>query len=225
MANDLASRQINDRRGVMLVISSPSGAGKSSLSRLLLQEEKERIALSVSVTTRKRRASEIDGVHYHFKTVPEFRLMQERGELLEWAEVHDNFYGTPRAPVEKALADGRDMLFDVEVQGTLQLYEKMRADMATVFILPPSIDEQYNRLKRRADDEEAVILRRMKTALFEIKHWADYDYVLVNDDLDVCFAELKAILAAERLKRVRRPGLANLVNRLDKDLADRVGGS
>ncbi|HRJ68736.1 MAG TPA: guanylate kinase [Beijerinckiaceae bacterium] len=223
MTNILASRQITDRRGVMLVISSPSGAGKSSLSRLLLQEEKERISLSVSVTTRKRRASEIDGVHYHFRSVPEFEVMRERGELLEWAQIHDNFYGTPRGPVEKALADGHDVLFDIDVQGTLQLYEKMREDMATVFILPPSIPELHNRLKRRADDDDQVILRRLKTALSEIRHWTDYDYVLVNDDLDRCFFELQSVLAAERLKRSRRPALAGLVKTLDKDLTALLG--
>lgn len=207
------------RRGVMLVIASPSGAGKSTLSRLLLQQpENSTITMSVSVTTRKRRPSEVDGVHYHFRTVEEFSLMRERGELLEWAQVHDNFYATPRAPVEKALAEGRDVLFDIDVQGTLQLYETMRPDMATVFILPPSIPELHQRLQRRAEDDAATINRRLKTALTEIRHWQDYDYVLVNDDLDRCFAELQSVLKAERLKRTRRAPLAGLVERLDGDL-------
>jgi len=207
------------RRGVMLVIASPSGAGKSTLSRLLLQSpEVATITMSVSVTTRKRRPSEVDGVHYHFRSVEEFHLMRERGELLEWAQVHDNFYATPRAPVEKALAEGRDVLFDIDVQGTLQLYETMRSDMATVFILPPSIPELHQRLQRRAEDDAATINRRLKTALTEIRHWADYDYVLVNDDLDRCFSELQSILKAERLKRTRRATLGTLVERLDSDL-------
>ena len=203
----------------MLVIASPSGAGKSTLSRLLLQQPENRdIAMSVSVTTRKRRPSEVDGTHYHFKTTDEFNIMRERGELLEWAQVHDNFYATPRAPVEKALAQGRDVLFDIDVQGTLQLYEKMRDDMATVFILPPSIPELHHRLQRRAEDDAATINRRLKTALTEIRHWTDYDYVLVNDDLDRCFAELQSILAAERLKRTRHAALGGLISRLDRDL-------
>lgn len=207
------------RRGVMLVIASPSGAGKSTLSRLLLQQPENRdISMSVSVTTRKRRASEVDGVHYHFRSVEAFTTMRERGELLEWAEVHGNFYATPRAPVEQALAEGRDVLFDVDVQGTLQLYEKMREDMATVFILPPSIRELHQRLQRRAEDDAATINRRLQTALTEIRHWQDYDYVLVNDDLDRCFGELQAILRAERLKRTRRAPLVDLVGSLDADL-------
>lgn len=207
------------RRGVMLVIASPSGAGKSTLSRLLLQDpEFKDVGLSISVTTRKRRTSEVDGVHYHFRTVEQFNALRDRGELLEWAQVHDNFYATPRAPVEKALAEGRDVLFDVDVQGTLQLYETMRADMATVFILPPSIPELHLRLQRRAEDDAATINRRLKTALTEIRHWRDYDYVLVNDDLDRCYGELQGILRAERLKRTRRDSLAGLVDVLDRDL-------
>ena len=218
MADEKSNTASNARRGVMLVIASPSGAGKSTLSRLLLQEERENITMSVSVTTRPRRTSEIDGVHYHFRSVPEFELMRDRGELLEWAQVHDNYYGTPRAPVEKALAEGRDALFDIDVQGTLQLYNAMRDDVASVFILPPSVQELHHRLQRRAEDSAAVIHRRLKTALTEIRHWEDYDYVLVNDDLNRCFGELRAILAAERLKRKRRPALAGLVATLDGDL-------
>ena len=209
---------MTDRRGVMLVISSPSGAGKSALSRNLLQDDRA-IDLSISVTTRARRPSEVDGKHYHFTDVARFHEMRERGQLLEWAEVHGNFYATPRAPVEKALAEGRDVLFDIDVQGTLQLYETMRADVVSVFILPPSIPELIDRLKRRAEDSDEVIRRRLKTAETELKHWRDYDYVLINEDLDRCFKELRAILIAERLKRVRNPALDAVVPVLQADLS------
>ncbi|HUN13393.1 MAG TPA: guanylate kinase, partial [Rhabdaerophilum sp.] len=152
-----------NRRGMMFVISSPSGAGKSVLSRLLLQADPS-IRLSVSVTTRQRRPSEVDGVHYHFADVHTFETMRERGDLLEWAEVHGNFYATPRGPVELALAEGADVLFDIDVQGTLQLYQRMRPDVVSVFILPPSIEELQRRLKRRAEDADSVIFRRLQTA-------------------------------------------------------------
>lgn len=210
------------RRGVMLVISSPSGAGKSALTRALLDKDKAQggqIALSISVTTRSKRPSEVDGVHYHFVDVPTFQAMRERGELLEWAEVHGNFYATPRRPVEKALLSGRDVIFDIDVQGTLQLYQTMRADVVSVFILPPSIAELQRRLNRRAEDSEAVIRRRLKTAETELAHWQDYDYVLVNEDLNTCFSALNGILDAERLKRVRNPALAPLLAELQGDLA------
>ena len=209
---------MTDRRGVMLVISSPSGAGKSALSRNLLQDDRT-IDLSISVTTRARRPSEVDGKHYHFTDVARFHEMRERGQLLEWAEVHGNFYATPRAPVEEALAEGRDVLFDIDVQGTLQLYETMRADVVSVFILPPSIPELIDRLKRRAEDSEDVIRRRLKTAETELQRWRDYDYVLINEDLDHCFKELRAILVAERLKRVRNPALESIVPVLQADLS------
>lgn len=205
------------RRGIVFIISSPSGAGKSVLSQLLLREEKG-LKLSISVTTRPRRVSEVDGVHYHFIDLPRFEEMRERGDLLEWAEVHGNFYATPRKPVEAALAEGRDVLFDIDVQGTLQLYERMRADIASVFILPPSIAELERRLRRRAEDTDPVIRRRLHTAQTEIAHWEDYDYVLVNDDLDRCYGELKHILHAERLKRHRHPVLAGKVATLLADL-------
>lgn len=206
-----------NRRGMMFVISSPSGAGKSVLSRHLLQADPT-IQLSVSVTTRQRRPSEIDGVHYRFIDVPTFRAMRERGDLLEWAEVHGNFYATPRAPVELALAEGKDILFDIDVQGTLQLYQRMRPDVVSVFILPPSIEELQRRLKRRAEDADHVIFRRLQTAETEIAHWNDYDYVLVNEDIDRCFGELKQILAAERMKRHRQTHLADEVRILLQDL-------
>lgn len=217
MPSDALKMDSQKRRGVMLVIASPSGAGKSTLSRLLLQTEPH-ISMSVSVTTRTRRQSEVDGVHYHFVSKPAFEKMVERGELLEWAQVHDNYYGTPREPVDTALAEGRDVLFDIDVQGTLQLYETMRADVSSVFILPPSISELHQRLQRRAEDDTATINRRLKTALGEVSHWTDYDYVLVNDDLDRCFSQLQAILAAERLKRSRRPALGALVSGLQSEL-------
>lgn len=206
------------RRGLMLVLTSPSGAGKSTLARNLLQSESG-IALSVSVTTRKRRPNEIDGVHYHFIDSKRFLQMRDSGELLEWAEVHGNFYGTPRIVVEDALAAGSDVLFDIDVAGVRQLKELVREDMATIFLLPPSVEEQISRLKRRASDDDATILRRLATARAEIAHWRDFDYVLVNDDLDRAFAGLQAILAAERLKQARRPAIASLISELDRDLA------
>lgn len=208
---------IANRRGIMFVISSPSGAGKSALSRLLLQDDPE-IRLSISVTTRPRRPSEVHGVHYHFIDVPTFHQMRERGDLLEWAEVHGNFYATPRQPVEDALGEGRDILFDIDVQGTLQLYERMREDVVSVFILPPSIAELQSRLKRRAEDADEVIQRRLRTAETEIARWQDYDFVLVNDDLQRCFHQLKQVLVAERLKRHRQPHLPALTESLLKDL-------
>lgn len=206
------------RRGLMLVIASPSGAGKSTLTRLLLQTE-DNLTLSVSVTTRQRRASEVDGVHYHFVDERRFLQLRDRGELLEWASVHGNHYGTPREPVENALSAGKDVLFDVDVAGVMQLAEAARADMATVFILPPSVAEQIARLKRRASDDDATILRRLETSVSEIARWRDFDYVLINDDLDRTFAGLQAILAAERLRAVRRPRVAELVVELERDLA------
>jgi guanylate kinase len=199
------------------VISSPSGAGKTTLSRNLLEAEKN-IAMSVSVTTRPRRQSEIEGSHYFFKSVPEFTFMRDSGQLLEWAEVHGNFYGTPRDAVMKALAQGQDVLFDIDVQGTRQLATAMPDDVVRVFVLPPSIDEMRRRLKRRAEDDDATIIRRLRTAETELRHWDDYDYVIVNDDLDRSFLELRAILAAERLRRVRRPAIGRLVEQLQSDL-------
>ncbi len=208
---------VTARRGLMLILTSPSGAGKSTLTRQLLQEETE-IALSVSVTTRARRKDEIDGVHYHFVDRPAFERMREAGDLLEWAEVHGNCYGTPRKAVEDALSAGKDVLFDIDVAGVRQLAAMVREDMATVFLLPPSVAEQIARLKRRASDDEAAILKRLRTARDEIEHWADFDYILVNDDLGRAFAELKAILHAERLKQRRRPKLEALIAELGRDL-------
>jgi len=205
------------RRGLMLVLSSPSGAGKSTLARLLLNDHPE-IHLSVSVTTRERRPSEVEGVHYHFITRERFERLRDSGELLESAEVHGNFYGTPREPVEAALASGRDVLFDIDYQGTLQLYDKMRSDIVGVFILPPSATELKMRLERRAEDASGVIEKRLKNARTEISYWQEYDYVLVNEDLNTTFASLRSILAAERLRRERQLGLPPIIERLDQEL-------
>lgn len=208
---------VTARRGLMLILTSPSGAGKSTLTRQLLQVENE-IALSVSVTTRPKRADEIDKVHYFFISPERFIQMRDAGELLEWAEVHGNYYGTPRRAVEEALSAGKDVLFDIDVAGVRQLAAMVREDMATVFLLPPSVAEQVSRLKRRASDDDAAILKRLKTARTEIEAWADFDYILVNDDLDRAFMELRAILHAERLKQRRRPKLEALIAELGRDL-------
>jgi guanylate kinase len=206
------------RRGIMLVVSSPSGAGKTTLTRSLLERKEENVSLSVSVTTREKRLSEIDGVHYHFISKRRFEAMRDSDELLEYAEVHGNYYGTPREPVEAALSAGRDMLFDIDWQGTQQLYAKMRSDVVSVFVLPPSAEELKHRLERRAEDSGDVIIRRLKNAAEEIPHWTEYDYVLVNRDLDKSFARLRAILTAERLKRVLKPNLEGFVAELLADL-------
>lgn len=210
------------RRGIMLVLSSPSGAGKTTLSRNLLEQENiddpGKLELSVSATTRPRRPSEIEGVHYRFLSRRQFEAMRERGELLEWAEVHGNFYGTPRDPVEKALAQGRDVLFDIDWQGTRQMLDKMRDDVVTVFVLPPTAAELKSRLVRRAEDSDAVIAERLRNAAEEFLHWNEYDYILVNRDLDKSFARLRAILTAERLKRVKMPNLESFVTKLLDDL-------
>jgi guanylate kinase len=205
------------RRGLLLIVSSPSGAGKTTLTRLLLQEDKE-IHLSVSVTTRPKRPSEVDGIHYHFIDAGRFEEMRERDELLESAKVHGNYYGTPKAAVEKALAGGHDMLFDIDWQGTLQIYREKRPDIVSVFVLPPSAIELKSRLERRAEDSAEVIARRLQNARIEIGHWAEYDYVLVNSDLNDTFTELKRILASERAKRAKKAEVALLVEQLKVDL-------
>jgi guanylate kinase len=201
------------RRGLMLVLSSPSGAGKSTIARNLLESDPG-LELSVSVTTRARRGSEIEGVHYHFRSQREFDGLRDSDQLLEWAEVHGNCYATPREPAEKAMAEGRDMLFDIDWQGALQLKQKMPADIVSIFILPPSMAELKVRLKRRAEDQDKVIAARLANARVEIEHWRDYDYVVINDDLDRSFGEVKAIVTAERLRRDRRPGLFDFVSGL-----------
>ena len=202
-----------DRRGIMFVLSSPSGAGKSTLTRLLLEGDRD-IKLSISVTTRPRRQSELEGVHYHFVSERQFIAMRDRGDLLEWAEVHGNYYGTPRDPVDAALEDGRDTLFDIDWQGTRQLYENRREDVVSVFILPPSMTELRSRLERRAEDAPEVIANRLLNAKEEMAHWNEYDYVLVNDDLQAAFARVQAILAVERLRRTRRETMSSFVDGL-----------
>lgn len=201
------------RRGLMLILSSPSGAGKSTLTRNLCQRETN-IDLSVSVTTRARRASEIDGVHYHFIDRGTFEALRDHDDLLEWAEVHGNCYGTPRKPVEAALARGRDVLFDIDWQGTMQIVDKARDDVVTIFILPPSMAELRSRLVRRAEDAPEVIAKRLDNARSEIARWEKYDYVIVNDDLNDAYDAIKAILSAERLKRSRAIGLTDFVKEL-----------
>jgi guanylate kinase len=205
------------RRGVVLILSSPSGAGKSTLTRNLIESD-PLIELSISVTTRPKRGSEIDGRHYHFISQRRFDAMRGADELLEWAEVHGNCYGTPREPIERALAEGRDVLFDIDWQGTAQVLAKMARDVATVFVLPPSAAELRARLERRAEDAPEVIARRLRNAAVEIAHWAEYDYVVINDDLDRCFNDIRSILEAERLKRTRRPAIEDFANSLIADL-------
>jgi guanylate kinase len=201
------------RRGLMLVLSSPSGAGKTTLSRRLLEVDPS-VALSISVTTRTKRFGEIDGRDYHFIDKPRFNQMVKNGDLLEWAEVFGNLYGTPRNPVETALTAGRDILFDIDWQGTQQLREKVRGDMASIFVLPPSIAELERRLRQRAQDDEPVIKTRMAKAADELSHWAEYDYVVINDEIERAFADVRTILAAERLKRERQPALSGYVRGL-----------
>jgi len=201
------------RRGLMLVLSSPSGAGKTTLSRRLLAEDKG-VTLSVSVTTRKMRPGEVDGRDYHFIDRRQFDALVEKDGLLEWAEVFDNYYGTPVAPVMDALSRGHDVLFDIDWQGTQQLSEKARSDVVSVFILPPSIPELEQRLHKRAQDDYETIHRRMAKAADEMSHWAEYDYVVINRDIEQAFADVQAILAAERLKRERQPGLSDFVRGL-----------
>ncbi|MGA7789697.1 MAG: guanylate kinase [Xanthobacteraceae bacterium] len=205
------------RRGLMFVLSSPSGAGKTTLSRMLLRVDRK-VTLSVSVTTRPKRRGEVDGRDYHFIDRPRFDAMVRKGELLEWAEVFGYCYGTPRRPVIEALRAGRDILFDIDWQGTQQLREKARDDLVSVFILPPSVIELERRLKRRAQDSKTVIGSRMAKAAGEMSHWPEYDYVIVNRDKSQAFSEVRAILDAERLKRERQIGLSDFVRRLQAKL-------
>lgn len=198
------------RRGVMLVLSSPSGAGKSTISRALLDSEAE-LALSVSVTTRDPRPGEDEAVHYFFRSVPEVEAMAEKGELLEWAKVFENYYGTPRQPVEQALQAGRDVMFDIDWQGNRQLKANAPDDVVSIFILPPSLAELESRLVKRGQDSAEVIAKRMAKAVDEISHWDEYDYCVVNISLEDSIAQVKAILHAERLKRDRRIGMAAFV--------------
>ena len=203
------SEQLN-RRGVCLVLSSAPGVGKTSVSRALLEMEPE-LALSISATTRPRRPGELDGVHYFFKTQPDFDAMAEGGELLEYARFLDRSYGTPRTPVEAALEAGRDVLFDIEWQGHRQLRGKLPGDVVGIHLLPPSLAELERRLRGRAQESEAEIARRLDIARQEIAHWSDFDHVLVNRDFDRTVAEVRAILHAARSTRARQPGLPGFV--------------
>ena len=206
------------RRGLMLIISSPSGAGKTTLAGKLLTQECDTCVLSVSATTRPPRPGEADGEHYHFISRPEFEARREAGEFIEWAEVFGNFYGTPRDSVETALRAGKDVIFDIDWQGARQLSERAPDDVVRVFILPPSREALSQRLRARAADTADVLARRLAGASEEMSHWQEYDYVMVNSDLDESLAALRSILAAERLKRSRRPGLADFVNGLMSEI-------
>jgi guanylate kinase len=201
------------RRGLMFVLSSPSGAGKTTIAHMLLQCDLE-IAMSISVTTRPIRPGETDGLDYRFTTRSEFDAMVERGEFLEWAEVFGHFYGTPKAQIKAGLKEGQDFLFDIDWQGTQQLYQRMETDVVRVFLLPPSIGELEHRLRARGTDSEDVIEGRMARARDEIGHWDGYDYVVVNDDMDACFEQVHAILRAERLRRARQTGLVDFTRAL-----------
>lgn len=203
------------RRGMILILSSPSGAGKTTLTRMLMQDKALDLTLSVSVTTRPRRSSEVDGIHYRFVERREFERMKADGDLLEWAEVHGNGYGTPRAPVDKVLAEGRDMLFDIDWQGAAQVRERLGDEVASIFVLPPSMKELRARLERRAEDSAATIEKRLEAARHEIERWRNYHYVIVNDDLQRAYRDVLAIIAAERLKvRRAQAGVAPFVESL-----------
>jgi len=205
------------RRGLLLVMSSPSGAGKTTLSRALLASDPN-VSMSVSVTTRLPREGELDGKDYFFISKERFAEMRQSGQLLEWAEVFGNFYGTPKRPVELALAKGRDVLFDIDWQGTQQLAQRMQDDLVTIFILPPSAEELRERLVRRAQDPASIVAKRMAEASREISHWAEYDYVIINKQMSEASAKIAAILTAERLKRRRRTGLTEFIRKLTKEL-------
>ncbi|MGP0059020.1 MAG: guanylate kinase [Beijerinckiaceae bacterium] len=199
----------------MLILSSPSGAGKTTLTRMLLQTKELDLSLSISVTTRPRRSSEVDGIHYSFISTRQFEVMRDNNELLEWAEVHGNFYGTPREPVERVLAQGRDVLFDIDYQGTQQVRAKAGQDVVTIFILPPSLQELQARLERRAEDSRETIAKRLANARNEIRRWALYDYVLINDDLQKTFDDLLAVMTAERARVARqKEGIEDFVEHL-----------
>jgi guanylate kinase len=206
-----------ERRGLMFVLSSPSGAGKSTLSRMLI-DKMPGLRMSVSATTRPMRPGEVDGQHYHFIDKAKFDAMVKNGEFLEYAPVFDNHYGTPRKPVEDALSSGEDVLFDIDWQGTQQLREKARDDVVSVFILPPSAADLERRLHTRAQDSHEVIRGRMSRASHELSHWAEYDYVVTNRDVDAAYAEVATILQAERLKRERQTGLSGFVRELQRQL-------
>ena len=204
------------RRGLMFILSSPSGAGKTTIARKLLAHDPE-IRMSVSATTRPMRPGEVDGKDYHFVTQAEFDRMVEAGEFLEWATVFGHSYGTPKAQVKAGIREGHDFLFDIDWQGTQQLYQKLEVDVVRVFLLPPSIEELRRRLTGRGTDSAQVIQARMDRARAEISHWDGYDYVVVNDDVEMCFDKVSQILHAERMKRARQTGLIGFVRGLMTD--------
>jgi len=204
---------IRRRRGLLIVLSSPSGAGKTTISRMLLESDPE-IMMSVSATTRPKRPGEAEDVDYHFVSDAEFERLIDSGEFVEWAPVFGFRYGTPKAPVKSALREGRDILFDIDWQGTQQLHSAMGEDLVRIFILPPSMAELERRLHSRGTDAAEVIADRMQRSTGEISHWAEYDYVLINHDMDACLAEVQTIVAAERLKRSRQIGLVSFVREL-----------
>ena len=201
------------RRGLLVVLSSPSGAGKSTISRMLLEADPN-ITMSVSATTRPKRPGEVEGIDYHFVDDAEFKRLIEADEFAEWAYVFDHLYGSPKEPIKEALKDGRDTLFDIDWQGTQQLEYAFRTDLVLIFILPPSMKELERRLHQRATDSEEIIAGRMRRAASEIGHWAEYDYVLINEDMSKCLEDVQAIIAAERLRRERQPYLLRFVREL-----------
>ena len=210
---DPTSPQHRSRRGLLIVLSSPSGAGKSTISRMLLEAD-DNITISVSATTRPPRPGEVDGVDYHFVDEAEFNRIIEADEFAEWAYVFDHLYGSPKEPIKEALKDGRDTLFDIDWQGTQQLEYAFRTDLVLIFILPPSMKELDRRLHERGTDSDEIIAGRMRRAASEIGHWAEYDYVLINEDMEKCLDDVRAIIAAERLRRERQPYLLGFVREL-----------
>ncbi len=204
-----------ERRGLMLVLSSPSGAGKTTISRLLLARD-ESLTMSVSATTRPMRPGEVEGRDYYFVDPTEFNLMVNRQELLEHAKVFDNYYGTPRGPVEAVLRAGKDIVFDIDWQGAQQLAQEARQDLVSVFILPPSTEELDRRLHARAQDPAEIVAKRMARAPDEMSHWAEYDFIIVNNDVEESVAQVQAIVAAERLRRQRQVGLSEFVKHLQE---------
>lgn len=213
MAEPTKSPENRRRRGLLIVLSSPSGAGKTTISRMLMSSDHE-ITMSVSATTRPMRPGEVDGKDYHFVDEAQFEQMVDDEELAEWAYVFDHRYGSPKEPIKEALRQGRDILFDIDWQGTQQLKYAFGNDLVPIFILPPSMAELERRLRARKTDSDEVIEGRMRRAASEIGHWDTYEYVLINEDVDQCLADVRAIVAAERLKRDRRPYLIPFVRQL-----------
>jgi guanylate kinase len=213
MADPTSSHLNRRRRGLLVVLSSPSGAGKSTISRMLLEADPN-ITMSVSATTRPMRPGEVEDVDYHFVDEAEFNRLIEADEFAEWAYVFDHLYGSPKEPIKEALKDGKDTLFDIDWQGTQQLEYAFRTDLVLIFILPPSMKELDRRLHERGTDSDEIIAGRMRRAASEIGHWAEYDYVLINEDMDKCLEDVRAIIAAERLRRERQPYLLRFVREL-----------